>query len=72
MSTAPVETKVTAASTAAAVAGFTMWVLDRWVFEGDTPTPVRVLIYVLIPGLATFAAGWFARHTPRTDPDAMP
>jgi hypothetical protein len=68
MSTAPVETKVTVAAVAAATAGFVMWALDQWVFRGSTPDAVRILVYVLVPGLASFAAGWSARHTYRQAP----
>lgn len=61
-----------AASVASAVAGVVLWALDKWAFEGDTPDAFQVLVFVAVPGLVAFAAGWVARHTPRTDPDAVP
>jgi hypothetical protein len=64
----PVETKVKAATAAAALAGVAVWVLDRYLFGGDTPEPVEVLIYLIAPGLAAAAAGFWAHHTLRTDP----
>lgn len=71
MSSGPVETKVKATTTAAAVAGAVVWVLDTYVFGGDTPAPVDLLIYLAVPGIAAFVAGYVTRHTRRSDPDAM-
>ena len=71
-STGPVETKVTAATIAAAASAFGAWVLRAYVFHGDLPPEVEVFADITIAGVVTFTAGWFARHTPRADPDADP
>ncbi|MFJ6565722.1 holin [Streptomyces sp. NPDC091412] len=31
------------------------------------PDPISALVLALVPTLATFAAGWKASHTPRSD-----
>lgn len=73
MSTGPVETKVTAATIAAATSAAVLWALDTYVFVADAvPAPVAGLAELVILTGSTFAAGWLARHTPRTDPDALP
>jgi hypothetical protein len=37
-------------------------------FESGVPEPVIVAVYVLPPAVATYTAGWFAKHnTPRPD-----
>lgn len=64
------ETKVTAATFGAAAAGLIVWVLDSYVFVGDTPDPVELFVWVFVTGLVTFGAGYLAKHTPRTDPAA--
>jgi uncharacterized membrane-anchored protein len=69
-SSGPVETKVSAATVAAVVSAFVLWVLRTFVFKGDVPPEVEALVTVAVVGACTFAAGWFARHTPRTDLDA--
>ena len=72
-STGPVEVKVTAAAIAAAVSSAVLWALDTYVFVADSvPAPVAGLAELVIVTGATFAAGWLARHTPRSDPDARP
>ena len=63
----PVETKVTAGALSAAVVSFIAWVLDRYVFAGAIPDAVYGLLVVLVPGLSSFIAGYFARHTHRPD-----
>lgn len=65
---APVETKVKASTTVAAVSGMALWLLGKYVFKGSVPDVVASWTYVLVPGVLTFAAGYFARHTPRTLP----
>ena len=66
----PVETKVQASTAVAAVSGLALWALGRYVFKGDVPDVVVSWIYVIVPGVLTFAAGYLAKHTPR--PDAVP
>lgn len=62
---APVETKVQASTGAAAISGLALWSLGHWVFKGDVPDVVASWVYVLIPGLLAFTAGYLAKHTPR-------
>ncbi len=62
---APVEAKVKASTAAAAVAGLALWLLSRYVFHGGVPPFAQAEIYVVAPAVVTFAAGWFAKHTPR-------
>jgi hypothetical protein len=67
---AQVETKVQASTAVAAVSGLALWALGRYVFKTGVPDVVASWIYVLVPGLLTFAAGYLARHTPRADEPA--
>lgn len=60
-----IETKVKAATGAAAVSGFLLWILGAYVFNGDVPAPVVVLVSIAVPALFAFAAGYLARHTAR-------
>lgn len=64
---APVETKVSAATVGAVASGFVVWLLGTYVFHADVPLPVTALVAVAVPGVVTFAAGWLAPHTPRRD-----
>lgn len=64
---APVETKVQASTAAAAVSGIVLWILGRYAFKGTVPDVVASWVYVLVPAVITFAAGYLARHTPRPD-----
>jgi hypothetical protein len=66
----PVERKVTASTGAAAVSGLVLFVLGRYVFKGDVPDVVASWVYVAVPAVVTFAAGYLARHSPR--PPAVP
>ena len=61
----PVETKVQASTAVAAVSGLALWALGKYVFKGDVPDVVASWIYVIVPGVLTFAAGYLAKHTPR-------
>lgn len=63
----PVEAKVTASASAAAVAGAVVWALRRWVFPDGVPEPVLVLVMAAVPAGCAFAAGWWTRHTERFD-----
>lgn len=61
---AAVETKVQASTGAAAVSGLALFLLGRYVFKGSgVPDVVASWVYVLVPGVITFAAGYLARHT---------
>jgi hypothetical protein len=62
---AQVETKVQASTAVAAVSGLALWALGKYVFKGDVPDVVASWVYVLVPGVLTFAAGYLAKHTPR-------
>jgi heme A synthase len=65
-----VETKVKAAGAAATVTGFLVTLIGSLaVFHGGpVPTVITSLVGALATGGLTFAAGWLARHTPRTPP----
>lgn len=65
---APVERKVQASTATAAVCGMILWVLGRYVFKGAVPDVFVSWVYVLVPGVLTFAAGYLTKHTPRTLP----
>jgi predicted lysophospholipase L1 biosynthesis ABC-type transport system permease subunit len=72
---APIESKVKAATGGSAlgvaIAGVVIWLLDTHVFTTEpVPDAISVLVFLLIPALLTFASGWAARHTPRSDPAA--
>ena len=62
---AAIETKVQASTAVAAVSGLALWALGKYVFKGDVPDVVASWIYVIVPGVLTFAAGYLAKHTPR-------
>jgi hypothetical protein len=69
-SSGPVETKVSAATVAAVVSAFVVWVLRTYVFKGDVPPEVEAFATIAVVGATTFAAGWLSPHTPRRDGDA--
>lgn len=69
-STGPVEVKVSAATVAAAVSSLIVWALQQYAFRGEVPLPVSAAVQVVVPAVCAFAAGFAARHTPRTDVDA--
>lgn len=61
-----IETKVTAATSAAAAASLLMWVLQTYAFNGGAvPAVLQSWIYTLVPAAITFAAGYLAKHTPQ-------
>jgi hypothetical protein len=66
----PVETKVQASTAAAAVSGLALWTLGHYVFKSGVPDVVASWVYVLVPAVVTFGAGYLAKHTPR--PPAPP
>lgn len=61
----PVERKVQASTAAAALSGLILWAAGRYVFKGSVPDVVVSWIYVIVPSVITFMAGYAARHTPR-------
>jgi hypothetical protein len=74
MPNAPVETKVKAATaagggSAAVLTPFVVWLVGRLFFAGpgdpEVPLPVVGLIGLVVTGVCTFVAGWYAKHTPR-------
>ena len=62
---AVIETKVKASTAAAAVSGLALWALGKYVFKGSVPDVVASWIYVLVPALLAWGAGYLAPHTPR-------
>jgi hypothetical protein len=67
----PVETKVKASTAAAALSGLALWALGHYVFKGGAvPDVVASWVYVLVPGVITFGAGYLAKHTLRVVPVA--
>lgn len=64
----PVETKVQASTAAAAVSGLALWALGHYVFKAGVPDVVASWIYVIVPSVLTFGAGYLARHTARPVP----
>jgi hypothetical protein len=60
------ETKVKAASAAATVTAFVLWVLGTYVFKDVVPEAVEGLVALVVTGVATWLAGWYAPHTPKT------
>ncbi|MBT2213451.1 hypothetical protein [Actinomadura sp. NEAU-AAG7] len=67
-----VEAKVTAAASGAALAGLVVTLMGEHVFNGDVPQAVTDVVYVVVPALVAFAAGWWTRHTPRPDDPTPP
>ncbi|HET9975283.1 MAG TPA: hypothetical protein VFQ68_44120 [Streptosporangiaceae bacterium] len=65
---APVESKVQASTAAAAVSGLALYALGRYVFRGSVPDVVASWVYVIVPGVITFAAGYLAKHAHRPAP----
>jgi hypothetical protein len=56
---------VQASTAAAALSGLILWAAGRYVFKGSVPDVVVSWVYVIIPSVITFMAGYTARHTPR-------
>jgi hypothetical protein len=69
---APVETKVRAATVVATVVGLVVTVLNavgtNSALLGSTPAWLQSIVTLLAPPLAVFLAGWAAPHTPRSAP----
>jgi hypothetical protein len=66
-----VETKVQASTGAAAVSGLALWALGAYVFRGGVPDVVVSWVYVLVPSVLTFGAGYLAKHTSRQVGEAV-
>jgi len=62
---AQIETKVQASTGAAAVSGLALWALGHYVLKSGVPDVVASWIYVLVPGVLAFGAGYLAKHTSR-------
>ncbi|MEV8634286.1 hypothetical protein AB0395_21785 [Streptosporangium sp. NPDC051023] len=67
----PVEQKVKSATVGSALAGAIVWALSEYVFRGDVPPEIGLLVAVGLPALLSFAGGFAARHTWRTDAEAL-
>jgi hypothetical protein len=62
---APTEPKVQAASLTAAVSGAALWLLGHYVFKGNVPDGIASMVYIAVPGVLAYAAGWLAPHQDR-------
>jgi hypothetical protein len=69
MSQYPVSPKVQAASLTAAVSGAALWLLSHYVFRGSVPDGIASMVYIAVPGVLAYAAGWLAPHQPRPGHD---
>ncbi len=69
MKLSQIESKVIHSTMASAVVGVAVAVLNdlenNHALLGSVPAPAQSVILTLIPPLASFLAGWSARHTPR-------
>lgn len=69
--TAPVETKVKAATGAALAIGvviaFLNWTEANSQLLGALPSWLQAALAMAVPPLLTFLSGWQAAHTPRPD-----
>lgn len=63
MPTAAPARKVVAASTAAAVTTFVLWLFSEYVFHDGVPAPVAGLIALAVPAGLTFLAGYITRRS---------
>lgn len=77
MASAPVETKVKAATSAAFVVGLVVallnWAVGDSSLMGSVPAWAQTLITLVVPPLVTFLSGWQAQHTPRPNTgDVLP
>jgi len=65
MPTSEPSRKVTAATAGAVVSGFVLWLLSEFVFKGDVPEPVVLLVALVVPGALTFLAGYVTKRAAR-------
>ena len=68
----PVERKVKAGTAAATLTAGVLSLLALYVFHGVVPDWVSASVETAVTGLLTFAAAWWAKHTPRALPPAKP
>ena len=68
----PVERKVQASTAAAALSGLLLWIAGRYIFKGSVPDVVVSWVYVIVPSVITFLAGYAAKHTERGGPAGLP
>lgn len=61
----PVETKVTVAGVASTLTGLVVAVLGTVVFRGAVPPFLADVLGAVVTGGVTYAAAWWAKHTPR-------
>lgn len=71
MASAPIESKVKAATIAAFAVGVLVSALNEAQANsqllGTLPSWLQAVALVAVPPLVTFLSGWQARHTPRPD-----
>lgn len=71
-----IEAKVAASTVAAAAVGIAAAVLNdveaNHALLGSLPPWLQAVLLVLVPPLASFAAGYQAKHSPRPDPADAP
>jgi hypothetical protein len=67
-----VEKKVSAASLSSAVAGVVLYLLQTYAFKSAVPPGIESLVYLAVPAVLAFGAGWLAPHTPRPVPAPPP
>jgi hypothetical protein len=60
-----VESKVKASTTAATLTTVVIAALGLYVFKGNVPDWVTLVIETAVTGALTFLAGWWAKHTHR-------
>jgi ABC-type Fe3+-siderophore transport system permease subunit len=70
---APTETKVTVAGVSSSITSFVMaYIALNWGALPDAvSTPGAALLLAAVTGVLTYGSAWWAKHTNRTDPDAV-
>lgn len=69
----PIETKVTAATAGAAVAGaLTVLIMNLLAKEPVDQTALQTVIAAVVTGAVTFVSGFWAKHTNRPDLPGYP
>ena len=63
---APVEAKVQTTTLTAGLTGVVLYALGKWVFKNEVPDVVQSWVYIAVPAVLTFVAGYFTKHTPRS------
>lgn len=68
----PIEKKTKAAAMGGLIGGLIVWALDRYAFQNaGVPEPVEAIVEGGVPMLLAFIAAYLAKHTHRTDAEAM-